>query len=182
MQTDTEFRTGVSNRQDAVELFRSTFSAAEGESEGTLISTLVDTLFRTVKAPDLRVYAACTDGKLSGCIMFTPLVFDQDSRSAALLAPVAVRTDVQRHGIGQGLLKFGLDQVRQDGIDLAVTYGDPAFYCKVGFQPVTEDDVPPPVSLSYPHGWQAQSLTGAPLSPLKGPSRTVDAFKDPSYW
>ena len=67
-------------------------------------------------------------------------------------------------------------------MDVAVTYGDPAFYGKVGFAPITEDQVRPPCTLSFPHGWLGQSLTGRPLAPLKGPSRCVAALDKPEYW
>jgi putative acetyltransferase len=99
-----------------------------------------------------------------------------------MMAPVAVATAHQGKGIGQRLIAHGLDALRQEGVDIAVTYGDPAFYGRVGFKPVTEADLPAPQPLGQPQGWIAQSLTEAPLTPLSGPARCVAAFDDPALW
>jgi predicted N-acetyltransferase YhbS len=63
-----------------------------------------------------------------------------------------------------------------------VTYGDPAFYEKVGFRPVSQDTLPPPLDLSQPDGWLAQSLTDNEVPRLHGPSTCVPAFNDPVFW
>jgi putative acetyltransferase len=99
-----------------------------------------------------------------------------------MMAPVAVATERQGKGIGQRLIAHGLDALRQEGVDIAVTYGDPAFYGRVGFNPVSEADLPAPQPLNQPQGWIAQSLTDAPLTPLRGPARCVAAFDDPALW
>ena len=88
----------------------------------------------------------------------------------------------QGKGIGQRLIAHGLDALRQEGVDIAVTYGDPAFYGRVGFKPVSEADLPAPQPLNQPQGWIAQSLTDAPLTPLAGPAACVPAFDDPALW
>jgi predicted N-acetyltransferase YhbS len=99
-----------------------------------------------------------------------------------LMAPVAVASEHQGNGIGQRLIAHGLDALRQEGVDIAVTYGDPAFYGRSGFKPVTEAELPAPQPLNQPQGWIAQSLTEAPLTPLRGPARCVAAFDDPALW
>lgn len=88
----------------------------------------------------------------------------------------------QGKGIGQRLIAHGLDAFRQEGVEIAVTYGDPAFYGRIGFKPVAEADLPAPQPLNHPQGWIAQSLTDAPLTPLRGPARCVAAFDDPALW
>jgi len=84
--------------------------------------------------------------------------------------------------VGQSLLRYGLSEMRRAGADVAVTYGDPAYYRKVGFRPVTTETIPAPRRLQYPAGWQAQSLTDAPLAPITGPLHCVQAIDDPVYW
>jgi len=102
--------------------------------------------------------------------------------NAYILAPVAVQTDQQGKGIGQKLIAFGLDALSKDGVELAITYGDPSFYSKVGFQPVTEAVVPAPLTLQHPEGWLAQSLNGDEIQPIKGKSSCVEALNKPEYW
>lgn len=102
--------------------------------------------------------------------------------SAALRAPVAVATAHQGKGTGQRLIAHGLDTLRREGVDIAVTYGDPAFYGRIGFKPVSDADLPAPRPLNQPQGWIAQSLTDALLASLRGPARCVTAFGDPALW
>jgi predicted N-acetyltransferase YhbS len=164
------------------ELFASTFTASEGAEEGALIGALARRLISETPAEDLRVVTAWEDGALLGGIFFTRLTYEGDPRKVFMMAPVAVATAHQGKGIGQRLIANGLDALRQEGVDIAVTYGDPAFYGRVGFRPVSETDLPPPQPLNQPEGWIAHSLTEAPLTPLPGPARCVAAFDDSALW
>jgi len=178
-----EFRTDHTGREDAIAtLFAKTFTASEGAEEGRLIGALARNLLATTPAADLAVFTAEEAGAIQGCIVFTRLAFPEDPRKVWLLSPVAVATDRQGRGIGQALLRNGLDTLRERGADVAVTYGDPAYYGKVGFRPVGVEAVRPPQPLSMPQGWLAQALTGGTLSPLQGPSHCAPALDDPAYW
>jgi putative acetyltransferase len=170
------------NADEIAELFTQVFAASEGEAEGALIGNLVRRLIAETSPGDLRVVTAWKDGLLLGGILFTRLTYAGDPRTVFLMAPVAVATAHQGKGIGQRLIAHGLDALRQEGVDIAVTYGDPAFYGRVGFNPVSEADLPAPQPLQQPQGWIAQSLTDEPLTPLSGPAACVTAFDDPALW
>lgn len=177
------FSTDIYTHADALaQLFASTFMASEGTEEGALIGALARRLIAETPTEDLRVVTAWENGVLVGGIFFTRLTYAGDSRKVFMMAPVAVATEHQGKGIGQQLIAHGLDAIRQEGVDIAVTYGDPAFYGRVGFKPVSEADLPAPQPLQQPQGWIAQSLTDAPLTPLSGPARCVAAFDDPALW
>lgn len=163
-------------------LFRATFTASEGADEGALIGNLAGALLSETPDDDLRVFLAEENGALIGTAIFTRLRFAGDDRTAFLLSPMAVATDHQGTGVGQSLLTAALTTLRTEGIDIAVTYGDPAFYGKVGFLPVSTDTVPAPQPLSQPEGWIAQSLSGAPLRPLQGLATCASALDNPDYW
>ena len=77
---------------------------------------------------------------MSGGIVFSRLRYEQDNRTVFVLAPVAVATDQQGKGIGQRLLIHGLASLRSAGVDIVMTYGDPNYYAKVGFVPISEAD------------------------------------------
>lgn len=179
MDYSTEYTTDA---EAIADLFASTFTASEGEEEGVLIGALARRLIAETPAKDLRVVTAWEDGALLGCIFFTRLTYASDPHTVFLMAPVAVATAHQGKGIGQRLIAHGLDALRQEDVDIAVTYGDPAFYGRVGFKPVSEADLPAPQPLNQPQGWIAQSLNEAPLTPLSGPARCVAAFDDPALW
>lgn len=163
------------------ELFVKTFSDSEGESEGHLIGALVEELLTTTDGRDIRVFTATDGGVLAGGIIFTRLTFESVVE-AFLLAPVAVLTRYQGRGVGQELISFALESLRKEGVALAFTYGDPAFYSKVGFRQVTEVMIKAPLTLTYPEGWLCQSLTDDDIRQIPGESSCVKAFDNPAYW
>ena len=178
-----DFSTTVQGReQEIVDLFAATFAASEGPDEGALIGKLARDQMGGTAPADLFVFTAWEGETLVGGIVFSRLVYPEDARVVFVLAPVAVVPDRQGTGIGQKLLAHGLAHLRDAGIDIALTYGDPKYYAKVGFVPITQDFAAAPFDLQYPHGWLGQSLTAAEMTPLKGPSRCIAALDDPVYW
>ena len=178
-----DFSTDYKTNADAITaLFASTFSDSAGAEEGALIGVLTRRLIAETPAEGLRVFTAWEDGEIVGGIFFTHLTYENDPRTVFMMAPVAVATARQGQGIGQRLIAHGLDAIRREGVHIAVTYGDPAFYGRVGFTPVSDAELPAPQPLQQPQGWIAQSLTDAPLSPVSGPARCVAAFDDPALW
>ncbi|MEM9717049.1 MAG: N-acetyltransferase [Pseudomonadota bacterium] len=119
---------------------------------------------------------------MTGCILFTRLTYPNDDRVVLMLSPVAVATDQQGKGVGQNLITFGLEHLKSEGVDIVTTYGDPNYYSKLGYEPVSLDLVPPPVQPNYPEGWLARSFTDKKLSKLQGPCICIEAFNDPSVW
>lgn len=166
---------------DLVELFTKTFGDSEGPEEGKLIGGLVDTLIETTPKQDIFVFVAKDNDTIIASILLTRLTFGQESQSF-MLAPVAVHTDYQGKGIGQALIKHGLETLGSQGVKIAFTYGDPNFYTRAGFKQVTEEQFKAPLKLSYPHGWMAQSLLDSQIESLAGASTCVEGFNDPALW
>ncbi|WP_260262072.1 GNAT family N-acetyltransferase [Vibrio intestinalis] len=163
------------------QLFTLTFSDSEGPEEGKVVGQLAKDLLEQTNSDDIYVFAAMEHDELVGAIYFTRLWFESD-KVAFLLAPVAIRTDFQGKGVGQKLIQYGLEGMAERGASLAFTYGDPAFYGRIGFERITTEQFSAPRQLSYPHGWLAKSLTQYPLEPIAGPSRCVEAFNKPELW
>lgn len=175
--------TGDRAEDDALAaFFEAVFAASEGEEEGALIGGLVRDILATTADRDLHVFTTRDGDVLVGAGIFTRLDFPEEDRTVFILAPMAVATARQGQGIGQGLLTHALDALRAAGVDVAVTYGDPAYYGKVGFAPIAEDTAKAPQPLRFPQGWLAQSLTAQPLERLRGQSHCVTALNDPAYW
>jgi predicted N-acetyltransferase YhbS len=178
-----DFTTGFAGREGAIaDLVAASFAASEGAAEGALIGDLARNLIAGTAERDLFVFTADERGEILGAIIFSRLTYDGDDRTVFVLGPVAVATGRQGQGIGQKLLAHGLAALRAAGVDVAVTYGDPAYYGKVGFRPITQSFAAAPMPLTQPHGWLAQSLTGAALTPLKGRASCVAALNDPAFW
>lgn len=165
-----------------VDLFTETFTASEGASEGTLIGALVRSLLRDTPEDDLLVCTAVEAGVTVGAVIFSRLRYDRDDRSVFILSPLAVAPERQRQSIGQRLVRHGLEALRAAGVDVVVTYGDPAYYGRVGFAPITEAFAKAPLPLSRPEGWLGQALTEGDPAPLEGASTCVAALNDPALW
>lgn len=167
---------------DVERLFLQVFSDSEGAAEGQLIADLVQQLITTTAPSDLQGFVTRQQDELIAGIFFTPLRFDSSERTAMLLSPVAVRTEFQGQGIGQALIKHGIEQLRQQQVELLMTYGDPNFYSKVGFAAVAESTIPAPLTLSYPHGWLGQPLHTDKIEPIAGKSHCASALNQQRYW
>jgi putative acetyltransferase len=176
--------TGFAGReQTIIDLFAATFTAWEGADEGALIGGLVSDLLADTPSADIHVFCAEEAGQVIGAAAFTRLTYPEDaSRSVVLLSPMAVVTDRQRQGVGQVLLTHALAALSSEGVDVVVTYGDPDYYGRVGFVPITEDQARAPLPLSLPHGWLGQSLTGRQMAALRGPSTCVSALNRADVW
>lgn len=171
----------ASEAQDIVRLFESVFTDSEGETEGALVGQLASDLFDKTGVDDLYNFVAASNGQLLASIFFSRLRIDRGT-SAFLLAPVAVHSQHQGKGIGQSLIRHGLNALREAGVHVALTYGDPRFYGKVGFRGVSGDAIRAPYKLSQPEGWLVQSLANTSIDTLSGECQCVEAFRDAVYW
>jgi predicted N-acetyltransferase YhbS len=172
-----EFATA--GRQEVEEIagfFAAVFAASESEAEGRLVGGLARDLILTVQETDIAVLTRREGPELAGCIILTRMTFSEDARMVFLLSPVGVATARQGQGIGTALLRHGLAQMRAAGVDVVMTYGDPAYYGRIGFAQVTADQAAPPHPLRQPEGWQALWLDGEPLRPLRGGAHCAAVF------
>jgi putative acetyltransferase len=171
----------TSRRKELVELFTSVFTASEGVKEGVLIGNLSLTLASGIDNEDIICFAADENEILIASIFFTRLKFNAPIQ-VYMLAPVAVSTEYQGKGIGQALINHALNELKKRSVNVAVTYGDPSFYSKVGFQPLSENLIAAPMKLSMPFGWLGQSLTAEPIPTINERPVCVKEFNDPVYW
>ncbi|SBS35400.1 Acetyltransferase (GNAT) family protein [Marinomonas aquimarina] len=171
----------TSNQAELVELFSSVFNASEGEQEGAMLRQLTSQLAALIDHDAVMAFGAYEEGTLIGAIFFSRLQFESPV-SVYMLSPVAVATEQQGQGVGQALIQHGLEILKERAVEVAITYGDPAFYSKVGFAPLSEELIQAPVKLSMPFGWLGQSLSEKPLPKLSGRPLCVEPFNDPNLW
>ncbi|WOI58371.1 N-acetyltransferase [Palleronia sp. LCG004] len=175
--------TGAEGREEAlIDLFAAAFTASEGVEEGTLVGGLVRDLLTKTPASDIHVFRAEEDGDVIGAAVFTRLTYPEDPRNVVLLSPMAVAPAHQRRGVGKTLLAHALEALRSEGAEVAITYGDPDYYERVGFAPIVEDQARAPLPLSHPHGWVGQSLTGRQMPVLCGVPSCVVALNRADIW
>jgi predicted N-acetyltransferase YhbS len=179
-QTSPAVQLGRFNPDDTLalsELFLNTFTDSEGPDEGQLICELTKSLITT---PGVRiVIARNNEEELTAGAIFSPLKLSIPEK-AFLLSPMAVATAYQRQGIGQRLIGYGIDILRAEQTAFIFTYGDPKYYSKTGFKPVSEDMVKAPMKLSYPHGWLLNQTGNKHIRQCK--SDCVEALRKQVYW
>jgi predicted N-acetyltransferase YhbS len=178
-----EYSAGIRGReQQIIDLFIAAFTVSDGTEEGLLIGDFVRHMLHGTPERDWFVFIAEDAGEIIGSVIFSRLIYDQDERVVFILSPLAVATEHQRKGIGQRLVTYGLKALEAAHVDVAVTYGDPGYYSKVGFSQISEAFAAAPFALTRPDGWLAQSLTDRELAPLKGSPRCVEALSNPVLW
>ena len=171
----------LEDRDSIVELFTSVFTIAESESEGALLGNLSKEMSEGVDGNDILGFVALEDKKIVGTIFFSRMTFEVENE-VFILSPVAVESEFQGKGVGQKLIRYGLEAMRVKGVELVVTYGDPKFYSKVGFKQISEEIVKAPFKLSQPIGWLGQSLVGGEIQAIPGESSCVGPLSNKVYW
>jgi putative acetyltransferase len=169
------------NIEEIKQLFTKVFSDSEVQAEGLSIGNLAYSLITLTDAQDLYGFVAIENEETIGTILFTRLKFESDV-NAFILSPVAIHTNYQGKGIGQKLINFGINRLKENGVELLFTYGDPKFYSKVGFSLITEKLAKAPLKLTYPEGWLGQSLVSDAIEAITGSSYCVEALNKPEYW
>ena len=103
-------------------------AAFPGQGEANLVDQLRsdgDTIFSLV---------AVEQDKVVGHVAFSRI---RASFKALALGPVAVLPERQRQGIGQKLIRDGLNRARKARWDIIFVLGDPNYYRKFGFDPAS---------------------------------------------
>ena len=169
------------SQQEVTSLFTSVFTASEGDKEGRLIGNLASELSSRTDNQEIICFGTYEEGSIIGSIFFTRLRFNEVIQ-VYMLAPVAVSTKHHGEGVGQALINYGLNELKNRSVAVVVTYGDPSFYSKVGFQALSESVIQAPLKLSMPEGWLGQSLTEEPIPTVYDRPICVKEFNDPVYW
>jgi putative acetyltransferase len=87
---------------------------------------------RRANAMSVSLVAEVT-GNVVGHIAFSPVIISDGSSDWYGLGPVSVSPAFQRQGIGQELVKRGLEALRKKGAKGCVVFGNPSFYGRFGF-------------------------------------------------
>lgn len=107
-------------------------AAFESPAEANLVDALRGHTFPYVSL------VADDKGIVAGHILLTPVHLPGHPRARLMaLAPMAVRPEYQRSGVGSALVVEGLRQAREAGAGAVVVLGHPAYYPRFGFVPAS---------------------------------------------
>jgi predicted N-acetyltransferase YhbS len=170
-------RLALDDRKDVYRLHLSVFAQEERET----VACLARDLLSDVSAQPLQAFGAFVGDRLVGSVIFTGVrIQDAEPVKAAILAPLAVATDQQRHGIGSTLVRHGLAELKRCGVGLVLVYGDPKYYSRFGFAPGHRVSAPFP--LQHPTGWLACELVEGLFRSTMGVAICAASLSRPEYW
>jgi putative acetyltransferase len=101
---------------------------------------------------------AIENGGIVGHIAFSPVRINAAAGDWYGLGPVSVRPDHQHRGIGQALIRDGLQRLQSMSAAGCVLLGDPAYYARFGF----ESDPDLRYGDAPPEYFQRLTLNGSP--------------------
>jgi putative acetyltransferase len=83
---------------------------------------------------------AVEDDRIVGHVLCSPTSAADQGEDIELagLAPVGVRPERQNEGVGSSLIRHGLAECRDAGVDAVVVLGDPGYYSRFGFGRASE--------------------------------------------
>ena len=87
--------------------------------------------------PELSLVAE-EHGEVVGHALFSHVGLDGQSRRLLELAPMSVRPDRQRAGIGSSLVRAGLAAADARGEPVVLVLGHPEYYPRFGFRPASQ--------------------------------------------
>jgi putative acetyltransferase len=105
--------------------------------------------------PDLCLVAV-GEGEIVGHVVFSRARLDSGADVLAL-APMAVRPEWQRRGVGSLLLREALERAAGTDFPLVVVVGHPTYYPRFGFEPAADYQVRAPFDVP-PEAWMLYRL------------------------
>ena len=173
-------RIATTHDGDAIrQIYWSAFTEEENESVATLA---VELLAENSALPNISLVAEM-EGAVVGHVAFSPLKIDnQTAIQAYILAPLAVRPDVQKQRIGTALVEYGMQKLSAMGVDIIFVYGSPEYYGRFGFSADTAQGYNAPYPLQYPFGWQAIAIRDCAAENGPHAMQCVQALCKPSLW
>lgn len=127
--------------------------------------------------PELSLVALDADGRLVGhCVTSVGTLTCSDGTVEPILAlgPISVAPDVQRRGVGGGLIHASVDAATAQGWPAIVLLGHATYYPRFGFEPARALGIEPQQAWSDAH-WMVLRLP-AWRPDLRGTMRFPPAF------
>ncbi len=160
--------------------------AAFGIAQGKEIAELITGLLADPNAQPVLSLVATGNDRVVGHILFTNARIRHAQRtvSSAILAPLSVHPDWQNQGIGGRLVKQGLEQLREAGVELAFVLGHPGYYSRYGFSAAGIRGFEPmyPIPPENSGAWMVKELHPGVIGQVSGQVICANALDDPKHW
>jgi putative acetyltransferase len=172
--------TGINDFNDIMEVEKKAFGH-DIEAE------LVAGLLKDKTAEPFVSLLAFHHNKAAGHILFTRVYIDEMKSEPLihLLAPLAVKPEYQKQGIGGLLINEGLKKLKEMGSEMVFVLGHMEYYPKFGFIPDARNlgfSAPYPIPDEYANAWMVQSLSPKDLDISPGRIICSDELNKPEHW
>ena len=114
-------------------------------------------------------------------VIFTHCGIEGSSDQAALLGPLAVAPNRQRHGIGSKIVRAGIQEMEDAGVSPVLVLGDPAYYGRFGFAKETSVKPPYPLPEEWDEAWQSLTLGEKNTTPA-GQLVVPEPWRERALW
>lgn len=156
--------------------------AFKSDKEAKLV---MDMLLDPTAKPRLSLIAII-DNQVVGHILFTKAHFANQHNQPiiSILAPLAIKPNYQKQGIGSKLIKKGLKILSESAVKLVFVLGHIDYYPKHGFVPAIPLGLEPPYSIpkEVENAWMVKALSSEILGSISGKVICCDALNQPEHW
>ena len=132
------------NKDDLIDIYEINTLAFGQDNEAKLVDALRNN--SEVFVPELSLVATI-DNKIVGHILFSKIKIEDNKQNefeSLALAPMAVKPEIQKKGIGGQLIRAGLDKARELNFKSVIVLGHKHYYPKFGFVPTNKWDIKSP--------------------------------------
>ncbi len=172
--------TGEADLNDILEVEKQAFGY---DKEAELVHQLLNDKSAALM---LSLLAFCDDEAI-GHILFTKAAIEGTDPSPLvhILAPLAVKPDYQKQGLGGMLIREGLKKLKELGTKMVFVLGHMEYYPKFGF---THDagglgfPAPYPIPAKHANAWMVQALRDDVLGRVQGDVKCSDVLNQPEHW
>ncbi|WFN35559.1 N-acetyltransferase [Methanogenium sp. S4BF] len=153
------------------------------EKEAILVSQLLED---ESAEPTISLLAFKEDEAV-GHILFTKAAIDGKDPSPLiyLLAPLAIKPEHQKQGIGGMLINEGLKKLKDMGVEMVFVLGHENYYPKYGFINDAGNmgfAAPYPIPEEQAGAWMVQFLGSKDVEGITGRVVCADALNKPEHW
>lgn len=153
------------------------------EKEAILVSQLLE----DESAEPIISLLAFKEDEAVGHILFTRATIDGNGSSPLiyLLAPLAIKPEYQRQGIGGMLINEGLKKLKGIGAQMVFVLGHENYYPKYGFKQDAGSMgflAPFPIPEEHADAWMVYPLSSGSIDAFKGRVVCADALNKPEHW
>ncbi|WP_084146783.1 GNAT family N-acetyltransferase [Paenibacillus wynnii] len=121
-------------KEDYIQVYDVNFMAfGDREDEARLVERIRESQYFV---PQLSIVAE-NDNEIVGHLLMSKakVVEGNSKHEVVVLAPIAVKPDFQKQGIGKQLIFEGLKRCKESNYNLILLIGHPTYYPKFGFKP-----------------------------------------------